>query len=176
MVNHCQNWYAEVCIVCVLLVHGHINGWVQGCSNSSALVMELLQSCTQPSIYIWVSAFKRFEMKHECYSLSCMSVLVILRPKVSSFITVQFITGIVLYVWLLFIVDQLYCYSSPLLCAAGTTSGLLNQGDVGTEIAGINKNTPLNINHIQNKYRTIIVELCTEEIKSGTGKCSRFFD
>ena len=86
-----------------------------------------------------------------------MSVLVILRPKVSSFIRVQFITGIVLYVWLLFIVDQLYCYSSPLLYAPGTTSGLLNQGDMGTEIAGINKNTPLNINHIQNKYRTIIV-------------------
>ena len=28
----------------------HIDGIVQHCSHSSALVMELLQSCTQPSI------------------------------------------------------------------------------------------------------------------------------
>ena len=27
----------------------HIDGWVQDCSNSSALAMELLQSCTKPS-------------------------------------------------------------------------------------------------------------------------------
>ena len=30
--------------------HGHINGLVQDCSNSSALAMELLQSCTKPPI------------------------------------------------------------------------------------------------------------------------------
>ena len=30
---------------------GHIDGLVQDCSNSSALAMELLQSCTKPSIY-----------------------------------------------------------------------------------------------------------------------------
>ena len=29
----------------------HIDGLVQDCSNSSALAMELLQSCTKPSIY-----------------------------------------------------------------------------------------------------------------------------
>ena len=29
----------------------HINGFMQICSNSSALAMELLQSCTKPSIY-----------------------------------------------------------------------------------------------------------------------------
>ena len=28
----------------------HIDGLVQDCSNSSALAMELLQSCTKPSI------------------------------------------------------------------------------------------------------------------------------
>ena len=27
----------------------HIDGWVQDCSNSSALAMELLQYCTKPS-------------------------------------------------------------------------------------------------------------------------------
>ena len=37
-------WEAEFC--------SHINGLVQDCSNSSALVMELLQSCTKPSINI----------------------------------------------------------------------------------------------------------------------------
>ena len=30
----------------------HLNGLVQDCSNSSALAMELLQSCTKPSIYL----------------------------------------------------------------------------------------------------------------------------
>ena len=30
----------------------HIDGLVQDCSNSSASAMELLQSCTKPSIYI----------------------------------------------------------------------------------------------------------------------------
>ena len=29
----------------------HIDGFVQDCSNSGALAMELLQSCTKPSIY-----------------------------------------------------------------------------------------------------------------------------
>ena len=33
-----------------------IYGSVQGCSNSSALAMELLQSCTKPSKYIWLKA------------------------------------------------------------------------------------------------------------------------
>ena len=30
---------------------GYVDGLVQDCSNSSALAMELLQSCTKPSIY-----------------------------------------------------------------------------------------------------------------------------
>ena len=29
----------------------HINGWVQACGNSSALAMEIAQSCTKPVIY-----------------------------------------------------------------------------------------------------------------------------
>ena len=29
----------------------HIDGLVQNCNNYSALAMELLQSCTKPSIY-----------------------------------------------------------------------------------------------------------------------------
>ena len=29
----------------------HVDGLVQDCSNSSALAMELLQSCTKPSMY-----------------------------------------------------------------------------------------------------------------------------
>ena len=31
----------------------HIDGLVQDCSNSSEFAMELLQSCTKPSIYIY---------------------------------------------------------------------------------------------------------------------------
>ena len=34
-----------------LNIHRYIEGLVQDCSNSSALAMELLQSCTNPSIY-----------------------------------------------------------------------------------------------------------------------------
>ena len=30
-----------------------IDGLVQDCSNSSALAMELLQSCIKPSIFAW---------------------------------------------------------------------------------------------------------------------------
>ena len=37
----CENQY----------MYTHIDGLVQDCSNSSALAMELLQSCTKPSIY-----------------------------------------------------------------------------------------------------------------------------
>ena len=32
----------------------NIDGLVQDCSNSIALAMELLQSCTEPSIYLMV--------------------------------------------------------------------------------------------------------------------------
>ena len=32
------------------IIQKHIDGLVQDCSNSSALAMELLQSCTKPSI------------------------------------------------------------------------------------------------------------------------------
>ena len=35
-------------------VQAHINDLVQDCSNPSALAMELLQSCTKPSIYIFM--------------------------------------------------------------------------------------------------------------------------
>ena len=37
----------------------YIDGLVQDCSNSSALAMELLQSCTKPSIYTLITLDKR---------------------------------------------------------------------------------------------------------------------
>ena len=37
-----------------VLFEGYIDGLVQDCSNSSALAMELLQSCTKPSIYAFM--------------------------------------------------------------------------------------------------------------------------
>ena len=41
-----------------MLDHSAIDGFVQDCSNSSAVAMELLQSCTKPSIYgygVWIN-------------------------------------------------------------------------------------------------------------------------
>ena len=40
--NVCRIW---------LFMYTYIDGLVQDCSNSSALAMELLQSCTKPSLY-----------------------------------------------------------------------------------------------------------------------------
>ena len=37
--------------VLLFSTHPHIDGQVQACSNASALVMELLQSCTHPSLW-----------------------------------------------------------------------------------------------------------------------------
>ena len=43
---------SSICTASVhLLPWHHIDGLVQDCSNSSALAMELLQSCAKPSIY-----------------------------------------------------------------------------------------------------------------------------
>ena len=37
----------------------YIDGLVQDCSNSSALAMELLQSCTKPSMYLFLHICSR---------------------------------------------------------------------------------------------------------------------
>ena len=44
-----QSWSGDVLVSSYQSIH-HIDGLVQDCSNSSALAMELLQSCTKPSI------------------------------------------------------------------------------------------------------------------------------
>ena len=38
-------------MLCIVLLWLYFDGFVQDGSNSSALAMELLQSCTKPSIY-----------------------------------------------------------------------------------------------------------------------------
>ena len=38
--------------ICLCCNKAHIEGLVQDCCNSSVLAMELLQSCTKPSIFI----------------------------------------------------------------------------------------------------------------------------
>ena len=38
------------------LMKTHVDGFVQDCSNSTANALELLQSCTKPSIYVSLSA------------------------------------------------------------------------------------------------------------------------
>ena len=40
------------------VIYVHIDGLVQGCSNSIADAMELLHSCTKPSKYIYTSLNK----------------------------------------------------------------------------------------------------------------------
>ena len=44
-----QSWSGDVLVSSYQSIH-HIDGLVQDCSNFSALAMELLQSCTKPSI------------------------------------------------------------------------------------------------------------------------------
>ena len=51
--------YQEVAIS----VRKHIDALVQDCSNSSALAMELLQSCTKPSTYSWWESWWRHQME-----------------------------------------------------------------------------------------------------------------
>ena len=43
----CVLWF---CFVVVMFLLGHANGLVQDCSNSIANALELLQSCTEPSM------------------------------------------------------------------------------------------------------------------------------
>ena len=43
------DWHGIITVYAIL--HNHVDGSVQDCSNSSALAMELLQSCTKPSMH-----------------------------------------------------------------------------------------------------------------------------
>ena len=40
-------------MIYMLLMKEYIDGLAQSCSKSSALAMELLHSCTKPSVYEW---------------------------------------------------------------------------------------------------------------------------
>ena len=53
----------------------HIDGLVQDCSNSSVLSMELLQSCTKPSLdpSIHPSAFPNNSLEYMIFSLNFVS-------------------------------------------------------------------------------------------------------
>ena len=46
----------------------HFDGVVQDCRKTSALAMELLQSCTKPSIYFYYKMITCFQMFVFCYS------------------------------------------------------------------------------------------------------------
>ena len=50
-------------VVSIILPNIHIDGLVQDCSNSSALAMELLQSCTRPSI----SCYSHYSCTHSAH-------------------------------------------------------------------------------------------------------------
>ena len=55
----------------------HIDGLVQGCSNSSALAMELPQSCTKPSICtenrtsLWCPLYHQWSLRRQFYYRRC---------------------------------------------------------------------------------------------------------
>ena len=58
----------------------YIEGLLQDCSNSSALAIELLQSCTKPSIFmcqnLWPATWMEFKLRDHCgYGLSQWEVL-----------------------------------------------------------------------------------------------------
>ena len=52
-----SSWRSKYSVVCRFLKERrkHINGLVQDCSNSIANALELLQSCTKPSIYVFAN-------------------------------------------------------------------------------------------------------------------------
>ena len=55
-------------------VTDHVDGLVQDCSNSSALAMELLQSCAKPSmsallIQVYLKAIKLAAKSYDCCNL-----------------------------------------------------------------------------------------------------------
>ena len=58
-----------------LFTDAHIDGLVQDCSNSSALAVELLQSCTKPSICISQPQFVEqnclYKIKKKVQKLPC---------------------------------------------------------------------------------------------------------
>ena len=50
-----QRWQSiKLSVMQLIIIHPHIDGLAQDYSNSSALAMELLQSCTKPSILFMV--------------------------------------------------------------------------------------------------------------------------
>ena len=51
--------------------HNHVDGLVQDCSNSSALAMELLQSCTKPLMYSSCSVIAVIIRNEAISHLSC---------------------------------------------------------------------------------------------------------
>ena len=72
--------YPLLCLesVFINLFDQHFDGLVQDCSNSSALAMELLQSCTKPSILLTLKTFIneknhwwRYELFAKCCSKRC---------------------------------------------------------------------------------------------------------
>ena len=69
----------------------HIDGLVQDCSNSIANAMELLQSCTKPSIYIFIRFASPIHLCNNwvaCIIRSCLTTIqqnsTVILPSISS--------------------------------------------------------------------------------------------
>ena len=61
------------------MFESHVDGLVQDCSNSSVLAVELMQSCTKPSIYVWDQHFNETHAKSLfnsiMYTVYCLPIV-----------------------------------------------------------------------------------------------------
>ena len=58
----------------VAMVTEHVDGLVQDCSNSIANALELLQSCTKPSMLLWINLYID-QMQYTLWSTNTVRVL-----------------------------------------------------------------------------------------------------
>ena len=71
-----------------------IDGLVQDCSNSNALVMELLQSCTKPAIYLDKDTLEWYRIALQLYSAS-QEIYLLFTFSIIWFWSTSYITGLV---------------------------------------------------------------------------------
>ena len=100
----------------------HIDGLVQDCSNSSALAIELLQSCTKPSIYLILVCnvyFLTLNFKYspkqffmiQCIIMTCLCLFIFAFHLPNTSLTFQ----VSLYLFFSMIVSTKYKHFFPII-------------------------------------------------------------
>ena len=74
----------------------HIDGLVQDCSNSSALAMELLQSCTKPSV--WNQSVRTIVWRAMIYT----NHMIMLKKYTASLL--------IMYIWMFVLHNAIYIW------------------------------------------------------------------